>query len=109
MPRRVCAFIGEPEDAGEEPRGGVLVARRDDGVIELDGHGGPRRNGFRVTTETQLPACTAVEQDGILRSMRVAVHRRRAAGTNSGYRIYALFVLIDYSGKLIVLSALTIF
>src|SRR5579883_2465446 len=31
--------IGEPEDIGEEPRRRILVMRRDDRVIEGDGHG----------------------------------------------------------------------
>ncbi len=39
MPVRPPIF--EPEDAGEEPRRRFLVARRNDGVIQLDGHGGP--------------------------------------------------------------------
>src|SRR6476620_3893396 len=35
------ALVFEPEDAGEEPCGFFLVARRNDGVVEDDGHRAP--------------------------------------------------------------------
>ena len=53
-------IVVESEYVSEEPRGFILVVRRNDGVIQLDGHVHPCWGDPEFTKGVRLPTCSAL-------------------------------------------------